>query len=524
MRMQYKKVGDTFTYPEYNAMCYLLTHGTWTESFDLKLNETTSSQYADYILDDRNELLSETRDGYAIVKNIDTMNVDDRLIYLTINHENLHSHIEVLFHAVHVTHISQQISDSEYMGTDMNISIQEEDFLDEIGVAEEEVTIYHSSELTPIQSDVLISIAHDVGDDDSVVLSFDPVAYGLSKGDWISNVADLTLTYIEPEINYTDGELGEDDEIICQNFDELQTVVNTAPEGVVTKIRLLGTTYTFTDQLRITDKSIHIHGGNLDTPNDEPFTVLDAQEIGRHFIVDPDASLTINNCKLVNGNVYGEKGRYVLHNRGGSIYCHGKYVLDFDHYVVHGGFVNCNNCWFINNTAMLGGAIYNTMGKCELHNCLFDGNKAIEEDRSEAENTYYYNINNWGGAIFTETSLGLYYNDSTDRLHIATSPYSYSNNKTTIQLNFYKQQNTLLLEKEEITKNNLKLFDYSNKSWLTVTKVTKVESNDPLMNTYNVVVSEELTTNHKYYFKFTGSETQPSIISYTLKAVGGNLQ
>ena len=526
MKLQYKKVGDTFTYPEYNAMCYLLTHGSWNETFELTLNDLSEGQYASYTLDDKNNLLSETRDGYAIVKNITTMEKDDRLIYFKINHENLHSHIDVTFHAVHVTHINQQISDTEYKGTDMNDNIQKEDFIDPVGLDEEEVVIYNESELTPIEEDILISVGTDIDENSEIELSFDPLSFGLAKGDWISNSADLHLSFTEPEINYFDGELSEDDEIICENFEDLQKVVNTAPAGSVTKIRLIGTEYLFTDQLRITDKSVIIHGGNLDTPLDEPFTILNAQHMGRHFIVDPDASLTINNCKLVNGDVYGEKGRYVLHNRGGSIYVHGRYLLNFDHYVIHGGLLNCTNCWFINNRAMLGGAIYNTMGKCEISKCRFDSNQAIEEDRSEEENTYYYNINNWGGAIFTETSQGLYYEDSTDRLHISSSStytYNSSTNKTTIQLYFPKKQNTLLLEKENINKNNLKLFDYSEKEYVTITNVLSSVSTDPLLNLYTVTVNGNLIQNHKYYFKFMGSEENPSIISHIVQANGGNL-
>ena len=527
MKLQYKKVGDTFTFPEYNAMCYLLTHGKWNESFEILLNKEVEGQFSNYLLDDRNNLLSETRDGYVIVKNIKSMPVNDRLIYITISHENLHSHFELIFHAVHVTHISQQISDTEYEGTNIDVNIQKEDFIDEVGVNEEEVVIYNNSELVPLHEDILISVASDVDEEEEITISFDPVEFGLTKGDWIKNVVDTNLSYNEPEINYVDGDLSDDDEIICETFEDLQNVINTAPEGTVTKIRLLGREYDFTDQLRITNKSIIIHGGNLDTPTSEPFTRLDAQLLGRHFIVDPDASLTINNCKLSNGDVYGKQGRYVLHNRGGSIYVHGKYLLDFDHYVIHGGLIKCTNCWFVNNRAMLGGAIYNTMGKCEIYNCRFERNVAVQEDRSETENTYYYNINNWGGAIFTETSEGLYYDDSTDRLHISPSTYTYNSttNKTIISLYFYKKQNTLLLEKEEITKNNLKLFDYTSKTWLTISNIQVTEQTDypALSNLYTITVDGNLTQNHKYYFKFIGNSSHPSIISHIVQASGGTL-
>lgn len=527
MRMQYKKVGDTFTFPEYNAMCYLLTHGSWKESFPLKLKEEVAGQYANYILDDRNHLLSETREGYVFVKNIASMKKKDRLVYLKIKHDNLHSHLEVTFNAVHVTHINQQILDSSLEG-DMSFTIQKEDFKDFVGTDEEEVSIYNNSDIQPVQDDILISVATDIDDEHTISVSFDPVEFGLTKGDWIRNVASLKLYYTEPEINYVDGDLGEENEIICETFEDLQKVVNSSPEGSVTKIRLLGTTYNFTDQLRITNKSIMIHGGNLDTPNSEPFTVLDAQQQGRHFIVDPDASLTIDNCKLINGNVYGKNGRYVLHNRGGSIYVHGRYLLDFDHYVIHGGLVKCTNCWFINNTAMLGGAIYNTMGKLEAYNCIFDGNKAIEEDRSEETSTYYYHVNNWGGAIFTETSQGLYYNDSTDRLHISPSNYVYNNNtdKTTIQLYFYKKQNTLLLEKETITKNNLKLFNYTTKEWIPITALTTTTqtSNPELSNLYTLTIDGQLTNYQKLYFRFEGNSSHPSIISHLVIPKDGVLK
>lgn len=521
MRLQYKKVGDTLTYPEYNAICYLLTHGTWHEKFNLSLTESVEGNFASYIIDDRNKVLSETRDGYVIVKNINSLNKDDRLIYLTINHEDLHSHLEVIFHAVHVTHINQQDSDD---GTEMSVTIQKEDFLDPV---EDELPIYHESDVQPLEEDITISVVTDIDDKEEVVIFFDPVAFGLNKGDWIQNVAELNLSYTEPEINYTDGELSEDEEIICENFDKLKKVIDTTPEGSITKIRLLGQEYNFTDQIQITNKSIIIHGGNLDTPNSKPFTVLNADELCRHFLIDPDASLTINNCILTNGNVFGEKGRFVLHQRGGSIYIHGKYLLDFDHYVIHGGFLKCDNCWFVDNKAMLGGAIYNTMGKCEVTNSYFENNIAIQEDRSDVTNEYYYDINNWGGAIFTETSQGLFYNDNTDRLHIAPSRYIYNNNtqKTTIQLYFYKRQNTLLLEKENITVNNLKLYDYTAKEWVTLNSliILPQTENETISQMYSITINGSLSENHRYYFKFVGNSSHPSIISHLILAKEGVL-
>lgn len=520
MKINYKKVGDTLPLAEYNALCYLLTHNKWEETVNIEYNTVLEGKYASYSLEDPFELLSETREGYVFVKNIESLPPNQRLLYFNIDHEHLNAHFEIILEAIHKTHIKELLSNES-----MNYTIQKEDFKDDTGSEEERRVMYNNSDIAPTSETITISLSSDADESGTISIAFDPVAYNLKKGDFIQNNYKISLSYIYPEINYSNGSVSEDDEIIVETFEELKNVIETAPVNSTTKIRLLGINYDFGDQIEIKDKSIIIRGGNIERLTNEPFTTLDAYNTSRHFVVTRTGSLSINNCKLINGNVYGENGRYLLHQRGGSVYIDAHYTLDFDHYIISGGLFSAKNCWFVNNTAMLGGAIYNSMGKCELKSCVFDGNKAIQEDRSETVSTYNYQVNNWGGAIMTETSVGLYYNDSTDRLRIASSNYTYNsnNNVTTIDLFFYKLQNTLLLEKETITANNLELYDYTSKTKIPINSVDIItQTNQPtLSDKYQIKITGQLSMSHKLYFKFIGNSANPSLISHLVTVNDG---
>ena len=52
MRLQYKKVGDYLTTPEYNALCYLLTHRKWTEKVTADYKNQIEGTYAKYKIED----------------------------------------------------------------------------------------------------------------------------------------------------------------------------------------------------------------------------------------------------------------------------------------------------------------------------------------------------------------------------------------------------------------------------------------------------------------------------------------
>ena len=144
MRLQYKKVGDYLTTAEYNALCYLLTHRKWTEKVTADYKNQVNGTYANYQIEDPNELLSETRDGYVFVKNITSLPKNQRLLYFNIEHMHLNGFFEIDLKAILKTHISELLEDY-----DKDFTIQKEDFHDEVGTPEEHMTIYNNSDIQP---------------------------------------------------------------------------------------------------------------------------------------------------------------------------------------------------------------------------------------------------------------------------------------------------------------------------------------------------------------------------------------
>lgn len=523
MRLNYKKVGDTLTQYEYNALCYLLTTAELYEEIEITIGKTINGKYANYTFLDPNNILSETREGYAIVKNIDKTTLENRLIMLKIEHEKFNSTFYAQFSTANKKEVLQIINEGIYKDSQVSIDIDKEDLIDSLTdknvYVDADKLVENNGNLLPteIKTEVLGDLVATPTSSTVSYVYFDPLLFKMKKGDYIHNKVVISVNYDRPILNIRDGALSDDDEILCETFDELKTVIDTAPEESVTKIRLTGDTYTFKNQILIRNKTVYIRGGNLKQLDNEPYTVLDAQRLARHFIVYSTASLHISNCKLINGNVYGTKGRVVLHNYGGSIYVSSTYELIHNSYKLKGGILTADYCWFEHNTAKLGGAIYTNCGNTTLRNCIFKGNNAISENRDNTENTYEYHEENWGGAVMNETTYGKYNKDKSDRIHLDIAKFV-SNTRILIYLS--KNQNSLLLNRTTPTPSTVKLINITDNTIIPISSLEIISQTDYPESGEMMVINLATATNLKnktIYFSFEGNSAIPGVNSTKIK-------
>lgn len=111
-------------------------------------------------------------------------------------------------------------------------------------------------------------------------------------------------------------------------------------------------------------------------------TVVDAQYLGRIFVVSTGITVELSNLKLINGQMDNSVG--------GAVYNKGSLTI--------------TNCNLTNNKAYFGGALYN-VGHLSVINCIFTSNKAPQ-----------------GGAIYTKNSIGtVYLNGNTFNNNEATT-------------------------------------------------------------------------------------------------------
>ena len=72
MKVNYKRIGDSFTLDEYNALVYLLKQDEWIEVIKLSKNGY-DGKYANYTLYDPKNALVKKPYGFDIVKPLETV-------------------------------------------------------------------------------------------------------------------------------------------------------------------------------------------------------------------------------------------------------------------------------------------------------------------------------------------------------------------------------------------------------------------------------------------------------------------
>nr|WP_302578694.1 hypothetical protein [Methanobrevibacter arboriphilus] len=140
--------------------------------------------------------------------------------------------------------------------------------------------------------------------------------------------------------------------IEIDNSTDLKQTITNAPNG--STINLDNGTYKNNVINIVIDKNLTIQG------KDPENTIIDAQKLGKIFLIREGNTLTLINVTLINGNA--NSGGDMTNNHGGIIFNYGTLEI--------------NNCIFKNNSATGGGAIASFYGDVNIYNSIFIDNSA----------------------------------------------------------------------------------------------------------------------------------------------------
>ena len=478
MKFPFKKVGDTFSVDEYNAMCYLLCKQDYEEDIILE-QKAKHYQYGVYKLSDSKFGLI-AKDGGFLIRNPHTT------IVITFAHQNPSAdfYVELKVAKQKIIHDKgEDIIDYPY---------DIKDILDDT-IPDENYNIdYETIKLKAVQEDKYTSKVY-----------FVPVDHGLLADDFLSNESHMIMDYKAPHINFEDGREVDCEQIICDDYWDIQRAIISAPESSVVNLRLRGgKTYTFEDKIFIDfNKKVYIEGGNVSSNS---HSILDGQDLYKMFHVKPDAFLSVRNCKFVNGNATVVHGNSDVNKTGGAISMNSGYYNMGDVNGLHYAFVELGNCIFENCKAERGGAIYNHMGKLDIDKCQFINCKATNPDNVQGA---------YGGAVAC-TSVSLY-NGASNQIAIDRSKYFYNNNNTSyILLSIKETQNINYFTNIDFTLNDMILHKDNNTFNLSATK-----DNDNQYK-YNIQIPTKLNVDDQFYITFKNFEAQPSLSTRLLKVTG----
>lgn len=478
MKFPFKKVGDGLSVDEYNALCYLLSKQEYSEEIILEF-KAKHYKYGVYKLTDSSYSLVTKDKGFIIRKNTNP-------IKITFAHQNPNANFYIELKIFTYKQIAEN---------GMDITLYPYDIIDSLedNVMDSKYDITYDT----------IKLKAERVDRYTSVVNFIPQEYGLYPNDFIFADATMSMVYDEPNINYTDGREVDPNQIICEDFSDIQRAIVSAPPDSVLHLRLKGSetnSYRFPNQINIDyGKKVYIEGGN---PYSENRSVLDGQNTNRLFIVQPNSTLSVKNCKFYRGNAT----TYPLYKTGGAITMSSSYENLGEYNGLNVSFVSVDNCIFEDCKAERGGAIYNHMGKLDVNDCAFNNCKATSTTNSAGA---------FGGAIMT-TSVPVY-NGASNQIAIDKSKY-YSYHQglihSYISLNIKDTQNLNYFTNNDFTLNNFKLI-YGNNQY----DVTSVKSNDNQYE-YKLYLPITMHIGSTFYLTFSNFTQQPSLCTRLLKVTG----
>lgn len=398
MKVPFKKVGDTLSTEDYNAICYLLQQQEYKEVIVL---DTTAwhGSYGVYKVQDLESTIARTHDGFRVT--------------------NKDNHFSII--------IKNEFSTADFYVT-LNVMNPKS-----VKIGGKDIMLYPDDRIDNGFDESLqlkfteLRLKAKHYKDDLYVIDLYPSQNGLSVGTFISKIALFEMDYSKPLINVSDGRLVED-AIICYDFDQLVSIIENAPSNKRTVIQLKGdTTYTFTKEITIDDnKIIYIYGGNTGHP-----AVLDGQKKYRLFTIKDKSILRIENIDLINGNGSKINKNTDQHKTSGAIYMISQYGNTGDTWTLLAPTVLCFNCRFIDCQANMGGAIYNLRGRLVCEDCEFTNCDAIAPENPSGA---------YGGAIVNQSVR--VYHDNSNQIYLDDSPYSLETGGiTSINLNINHSQN-----------------------------------------------------------------------------------
>lgn len=476
MKFPFKKVGDSFSVDEYNAMCYLLTKQEYKENIFLE-NKAKAYKYGAYHLVDINSSIVQKNNGFIIRK-------PTLPIQIKLGHKSPSADFYIELNIFK----QKQVTDSNGITS----TIYPYDLIENLDDFDQDT----------IPKDITyekIKLKADKIDNSSSILSFIPSNYGLKVGDYFSAKAQISMEYNEPEINIEDGRAVDTNQIICNNFNDIKKAIGYCEEGSSVFLRLKGdTTYTFTDKIVIDGKRhIYIEGGNYE---EGYHSILDGENIHRLFLVMPDSLLSVTGCKFYRGNANIVHKDSDLNKAGGAIEMRARYENIGYTNGLHVAFVDVNNCIFDSCTAERGGAIYNFRGKLNVNNCDFINCKATSTTNPQGA---------FGGAIHT-TSIPVY-NGSSNQIAVNKSTYDYIRQplsvlnleiRQTQNVNYFTDGNFVLPELQVV---------YNNQIYDT----TVVSRTDQYH--YGIRLPISIPVGSKFYLKAKNFSTQPSLCTRLLQ-------
>lgn len=476
MKFPFKKVGDTLSVDEYNALCYLLSKQDYSEDIVLEFR-AKHYKYGVYKLTDSTYSLITKDNGFIIRK-------ANNPIKITFAHQNPNANFYI----------------------ELKVARQKE--ITENGIT---TTLYPYDVIDTIEDNVMdskyeityetIKLKAEPQDTYTDVVTFNPQEYQLLPNDFISSDARMIMAYDEPILNYTDGRELDPNQILCEDFNDIQRAIISTPPNSVVNLRLKGSeAYDFPNHLNIDNgKKIFIEGGN---PYSNSRSELTTQGTNRMFIVHPNSTLSVKNCQFTNGNAT----HYPVYRTGGAITMSSSYENLGEYNGLNVPFVYLDTCKFLNCTAERGGAIYNHMGRLDINNCEF--NHCIATSNTNPQGAF-------GGAIMT-TSVPVY-NGASNQLSIDKSKYEYGIEGiyySRIHLKISPTQNLNYFTDSEFTINQIAVIYDTYRITAGVQKIGDDQYS------YILRLPTFLKVGDTFYLIIKGLEDQPSLCSRLLKVTG----
>lgn len=459
MKFPFKKVGDTFSVDEYNAMCYLLSKQDYSEDIVLE-TKAKHYKYGVYKLSDSTFSLITKADGYIIRK-------ANNPITITIAHQNPTANFYVELRVAKQKEITEN---------GITTILYPYDLIDKL-----ENTISDSNYDVTYET-IKLKATHI--DDNTSKITFIPSELGLSTNDFINMKAKVQMLYNEPLINFADGRIVDAEQIICESFHDIRKAIISAPPESAIHLRLKGAkTYTFEDKIMIDNaKQVYIEGGNISSNS---HSILDGQNLYRMFFVQKDCLLSVKNCKFYRGNATIVHNNSDIGKTGGAITMASGYENLGEVNGLHVSKVIVEDCIFQDCIAERGGAIYNHMGKLNINNCKFNNCKATSTTNPAGA---------FGGAVMN-VSVPLYHGAS-NQITIEKSKYYHDNNGLShIALKISPEQNI-----NHFTSESFNLPEWQMRKGTYTSRSQGIQHDEGNQYSYNIPLPIQHEVGSKFYF------------------------
>ncbi|MCD8210999.1 MAG: hypothetical protein LUC37_05595 [Prevotella sp.] len=373
MRLQPKRVGDEFTLDDYNACQYLMYHmDCWSETITLSTLPTTGS-YATYTIRDPQELLEwQGMISYKVAKAVGSKNyieieIDDKDLIEMVKTVDFYYKNPVTYEIDEELDLHEDPSDdTSSLITSETVSANDGEEIPVWSVNEvkEQETLEQYDTLTvPVTAgtdciQVPLNILNEEGELDGIT----------ETESLLGNKFTFHFDYTAPQIDVANGRANTSDEILIDSVYEINRLLEFAPtDGTKIVYRLdSNKTYKLTMTNTIWDgMNVEFRGGtNVNA-------VLDCSTCGRAFIVQDEATLTLVNITIENGDTTIATGNSTFYKGyGGGILV----IYDQNKNSEYFGNLVMDKCEINNCKSDSGGAIYSFHCGLTLTDCSFNNN------------------------------------------------------------------------------------------------------------------------------------------------------